>query len=94
MHVVVVYDKGNIYVYQGGVLKDVLHGNINASMNAENTVLCIGADVANSTSAYPGNCKVNDFRVYDHCLSAREVKELSKGLIVHYSFNITNNYRT
>lgn len=87
VHVVVVYDKGNIYVYQGGVLKDVLHGNINASMNAENTVLCIGADVANSTSVYPGNCKVNDFRVYDHCLSAREVKELSKGLIVHYKLS-------
>lgn len=87
VHVVVVYDKGNIYVYQGGVLKDVLHGNINASMNAENTVLCIGADVANSTSAYPGNCKVNDFRVYDHCLSAKEVKELSKGLIVHYKLS-------
>lgn len=28
--------------------------------------------------------QLQDFRIYDHCLSAREVKEISKGLILHY----------
>lgn len=30
---------------------------------------------------------VNDVRIYDHCLSPMEVKELAKGLILHYPLN-------
>jgi hypothetical protein len=37
-------------------------------------------------SYYP-DFKLNDFRVYDHCLSPKEVKEISKGLMLHYPLN-------
>ena len=30
---------------------------------------------------------LNDFRIYDHCLSLMEIKELAKGLILHYPLN-------
>ena len=30
---------------------------------------------------------MNDFRIYDHALSAKEVHEIAKGLILHYPLN-------
>ena len=48
----------------------------------------------NSNYIYGGNgpgyaipMKLNDIRLYDHALSKAEVKELSKALIIHYTFN-------
>lgn len=31
---------------------------------------------------------LNDVRVYNHCLSKKEIKEISKGLVLHYNFEI------
>ncbi len=36
---------------------------------------------------YKTNCLMNDFRLYNHCLSAKEVKEISKGVICHYKLD-------
>jgi hypothetical protein len=33
---------------------------------------------------------LNDVRIYNHCLSPKEVKEISKGLVLHYPMNNCN----
>lgn len=40
-----------------------------------------------NASSYQTNCKMNDFRIYDHALSPLEIKQISQGLILHYPLN-------
>lgn len=38
-----------------------------------------------------GTCSVNDFRIYNHCLTEREIKDIANGLIIHYPLNGIND---
>lgn len=83
-HIVSVQKNGTNYVYVNGALVGtVSHGAISQS-DASDT--CIGRETY--AGGYFGfNGCINDVRIYDHALSAKEVKEISKGLVLHYDFN-------
>lgn len=53
-------------------------------------------NVAGTNNNYKPACMLNDVRIYDHCLSAAEIHEISQGLILHYKLDGYNlfNYNT
>jgi hypothetical protein len=45
----------------------------------------LGRDARTGATAFNG--KLNDVRIYDHALSAKEVEEIAKGLVLHYKLD-------
>lgn len=80
-HVVVTYDGTKLRYYLNGELKDT-QTYILAAKSKTNGEWRLGRDSRSGTTTLNG--KLNDFRVYNHCLSAKEVKDLAKGLVLHY----------
>ena len=82
-HVAVTYDKGTLKIYRDGSLlstNSVGGTKLNTSINNAR----IGSAVQ---SGYYYSGKMNDVRIYDHCLSPMEIKQLSQGLVLHYPLN-------
>lgn len=77
------------YVYING--EQVAYKESVGLINNITSTLWIAESMANATGNYSLVGKLNDFRIYDHALSVKEVKELAKGLVVHYPLN-NNGY--
>lgn len=68
-----------------GKLRLYLNGNLVATSDVPSST---SYDIGSSFNIpYDGPRYINDFRLYDHCLSAKEVKEISKGLSLHYKLS-------
>lgn len=80
-HVALIYKTGYCAIYINGNLHNEYAPTIVPAF-AGITHITIG--MANNKSSYQTNCLLNDFRIYDHCLSSKEVNEISKGLVLHY----------
>lgn len=73
-HIAVTYDNPNTCVYINGKLKHTSSGVSNsASFHYTTNVI--------HNSPYH---KVNDFRLYDECLSPKQIKYISQAMICHY----------
>ena len=85
-HIALVYnaDNSDILLYINGILQTTRLATNYWVHKTDN--LIIGARNNNSIASYI-NGYINDFRMYDHRLSAKEVEEISKGLILHYKLD-------
>jgi hypothetical protein len=82
-HITVTYKNGNTYGYINGNYVGRYAGS---TMNNTNVnFYYIGA--ATYYNDFTTRGRINDFRIYDNALSKQEVRELSQGLMFHYSFN-------
>lgn len=71
--------------YDGATFCFYINGEVVQTMTASSAPYITGTfniGKSHETNFFKG--KMNDFRIYDHALSAKEIKELSKGLVLHY----------
>jgi hypothetical protein len=90
------------FTYDGAVIRLYVNGILDGEYSysgQKNVADYIGVNIwsfadSSTTQTIYGEYKtigyLNDFRVYDHCLSAKEVKLLAQGLIAHYKLDGTN----
>lgn len=88
-HITIIRNSQKILYYVNGELKET---KTLAYTDSYAGVMCIGCrnENGNNRASY-FNGKLNDLRIYNHCLSPKEVKELSKALVVHYTLD--DNYQ-
>lgn len=90
-HLGLTYNKKlkQLLLYVDGKVEYTLNNYTNAS-KADYIDIFNWSTTHYTSGDYRPKCKLNDVRIYDHCLSEKEVKEISKGLILHYK--LSNNY--
>jgi len=82
-HIAITYNKGILKIYRDGSLLST-NSVGGTKLNTEINNARIGSAVQ---SGYYHAGKISDVRIYDHCLSPMEVKQISQGLILHYPLN-------
>ena len=83
-HLTLTYADGHCKIYVNGIETKDYSTTIVPNFSRITTGT-IGA--ANNLTGYQTNCLINDFRVYDHALSAAEVREIAQGLVLHYKLD-------
>lgn len=86
IHICCTYDHGTVKIYKDGVLYST-NTTGGSYLNPEINTFWIGQSQA--SNYFTGS--INDFRIYNHCLSNKEVREISQALVLHYKLDSIKN---
>ena len=89
-HIAASFDGSRFNLYLNGDLVKSGDDTSSYTTYAPNIGLGTRSTATDGTISWGGSVCLNDVRLYDECLSDKQVKEISKGLICHYTFN--NSY--
>lgn len=78
VHITIVYDNPNAYLYINGEYNCQITDQYDVSQRSEYIDMTI---ISNKNYK-----SMNDLRIYDECLSPLQIKEIAKGLMLHYNF--------
>jgi hypothetical protein len=87
-HLAATYDGNTVSLYINGA--KVRYGTVTTAKPEGRLNIQIDGrsyDDINTTSTGGSGACYNDFRLYDECLSAKQIKLLSQGLVAHYTLN-------
>lgn len=83
-HISIVVDKTSVKTFINGIQTSA---NSNYSNTPTKSFTQLTLFKRGAASSVFGKNSLNDVRVYSHALSVKEVKEISKGLVLHYPLN-------
>lgn len=91
-HLCLTYNKSKkqLKLWVDGKAEYTLSNYINASKSDYIDIFNWSTTYYTSGDFRP-TCKLNDVRIYDHCLSPKEIKEIAKGLVCHYELKTSTN---
>lgn len=95
MHICMTFGTNSFKLYINGTLNQTISYTDNTDYAQSNNRFVLGKMAYGYTqtgSYFPFNGQINDVRVYNHCLSDKEVQEIAKGLAIH--IKLDDNFLT
>ena len=87
-HLAVTFSGSQVKMYINGELKGTFSNTTAQSTGKFNLGIgCRSTTTAGTSYTGHTNKAINDVRIYDHCLSQKEVSEIAKGLVLHYKLD-------